>query len=136
MEIYNSLLGDQRNICTTKVPLLEWIDFLNVTKVYVSTYSCASGMKNPLGMKDKDAKALLCGALPLTEEFADADQFLVPGKERITFRDIKDLNDKIEYFDTHESERAEIVANGKKKVLAELTNERMWENAFKAFGII
>jgi spore maturation protein CgeB len=46
------------------------------------------------------------------------------------------LQNKINYYDTHESERRTIVEAGQKKVLAEMTSDKTWIKAFKHFGII
>jgi len=124
----SQLLGeDPKNVVQFhKTKFESWVFSLNCSKMYLATYSCASGARDPMGIKHKDAKALLCGALPLTEEYRPADQFLRPGKERITFSTAEDLREKIQYYDTHEDERLEIVAAGKKRVLEELTNDKMW----------
>ena len=114
----------------------EWLKMMNRSKMYLATYSCASGQKHPMGLKPKEMKALLCGALPLTEEYLQADQFLIPGKERVTFKNMADLQEKINYYDTHEDERLAIVETGRRKFLYELTNDKMWEKAFKHFGLI
>ena len=136
-ELYDLISKDSNNVCLEKkTDHRNWIDALNLSKMYLATYSCASGEKNPMCLKHKDAKALLCGALPLTEEFEDADRFLIPGKERITFKNLSDLQNKINYFDNHEDERRAIVEAGKKKVLSELTNDKMWQRAFENFKLI
>ncbi len=135
-ELFDFLCQDPGNYCSDKLAVSEWIQKLNSAKMCLCTYSCASGEKYPLSLKDKEAKALLCGALPLTEDFLIADRFLVPGKERVTFKDFPDLADKIVYYDTHEEERKAIVEAGKKKVLSQLTNDIMWRRSFEAFGLI
>lgn len=137
-DLMNNLLPDPENkvIVNGKVSLTEWIQLLNESKMYIATYSCSSGARYPMNLKQKDAKALLCGALPLTEEFPEADQFLAPGIERVVFKDFGDLHEKIAYYNTHEDERRKIVEAGKRKVLAELTSDKTWEKAFKTFNLI
>lgn len=128
---------DPKNIILeTLTGFEEWRALLNKSKMYLATFSCASGNMYPMHTKSKEYKALLCGALPLTEELAEADKFLIPGKERVTFSDLGDLQKKIDYYDKNESERKQIVEAGKKKVIEELNCYVMWRNAFKAFGII
>jgi hypothetical protein len=135
-QLADFLRADPRNVVTGLVPGEgEWLKLLNRSKMYLATYSCASGQKYPMGLKPKECKALLCGALPLTEEYPYADRFLIPEKERVTFKDFADLRDKINYYDTHEDERLAIVAAGRKKFMEELTNERMWRKAFQYFNM-
>ena len=87
-----------------------------------------------MGLKPKELKALQCGALPLTEEYSYADRFLVPGKERVVFKNLSDLQEKIEYYDTHEDARLAIVEAGKKKISEELTNDKMWRKVIEHIG--
>jgi hypothetical protein len=136
-ELADFLRMDPKNVVLeTFLDNAEWLDLLNKSKMYLATFSCANGEKFPMHTKNKEYKALLCGALPLTEELPIADKFLVPGKERATFRNLNELKDKINYYDTHEEERRAIVEAGKKKVIGELNVYRMWEKAFESFGLI
>lgn len=128
-QLADLLNADKENLCLAeRVSEKEWVELLSNSKMYLATYSCASGARDPMCIKPKDARALLCGALPLTEEYAPADRFLTPGVERVTFKDFDDLKNKIEYYSTHEEERLAIVAAGIARVMRDLTNEKMWRN--------
>lgn len=136
-EIANILRRDPKNVVLDSfLNNAEWLDLLNRSKIFLATFSCANGNRNPMHTKNKEYKALLCGALPLTEHLPVADQFLVPGKERATFKDFKEMQDKINYYDAHEPERRAIVEAGKKKVIEELNVYEMWRKAFESFGLI
>jgi len=104
----------------------EFVRMLNRSKIYLSTYSCANGLKEPMHLKDKEAKALCCGALPLTEDYTPANGYLTPGLHRAVFHDVETLNGTITYCLSHPDEMAKIVKAGKLHVTANYT----WENIF------
>lgn len=57
-------------------------------------------------------ETVLCGALLFDDENSEADLWLKPGIEYIRYSDNHDLADKIRYYLSHESERAEIARRG------------------------
>lgn len=114
----------------------DYVKLLNKSKIYLATYSAPGGNLHPMHFKNKDGKALLCGAMPITEHFPLADDYLAPGKERVVFRSIDELPEIIKHYIENESERAEIVSAGQKKIRSHFTSERLFVRAFKSFGII
>ena len=86
-------------------------------------------------VKSREAKALLCGALPIVENFPEADGFLSPGKEKVVFNSLEELPELIAYYIEHEDERRLIVEAGKKRVRENFTFEHMFREAFEQFGL-
>ena len=114
----------------------DYIKLLNRSKMYLATYSAPGGNLHPMHCKNKDGKALLCGALPITEEFAPADDYLLPSVERVVFRNLNQLRDIVEFYAGNEPARVEIVRAGQKKIRSQFTSEHLFIKAFKAFGVI
>lgn len=73
------------------------------------------------GISNRPFEILACGGFCISEEKPDLLLHLKPGEEIITYKDIPDLRNKIEYFIQHEDERKEIATMGRKKVLANRT---------------
>ncbi|HOE12859.1 MAG TPA: glycosyltransferase [bacterium] len=64
---------------------------------------------------------LACGGFLLTEYRPVFEELFEPGVHLDTFRDPKELSEKIEYYLSHEGERKKIAQAGREKVLAEHT---------------
>lgn len=62
-----------------------------------------------------------CGGFLLTNYQQELMQYFEPDVDFVYYTDYKDLTDKVEYYLSHEKERAEIAENGARKVLTEHT---------------
>lgn len=99
----------------------RYVAALQTSRYYLSTYSCASGDRDPMCHKDKVAKALACGACPITEAFPDP-QFQDGG--RITFVEPGEIERIL--LTTSEQERKRVVEEGRRRVLD-------WSEVWKKF---
>jgi len=72
------------------------------------------------------------GVFLLTEHFENINQYFIPGKEIETFKDKKELIEKIRYYATHDEEREGIAKRGQEKCL----NEYSIEKRAKEFDLI
>ena len=113
----------------------EWAHLLNMSKIYISTLSCASGKYFPVHLKGKEVKALLCGCMPLTEEYPVLDIFLRPNIERATFQGINNINKTVQYFLERPVLREQIITSGKQKATDRWENSIMWLDAFRKWGL-
>ena len=77
------------------------------------------------GISNRPFEVLACGGFCISEEKPDLLLHLKPGEEIVTYKNIPDLHQKIEYYLKHEDERREIAANGRKKVLANRTYQHI-----------
>jgi spore maturation protein CgeB len=62
-----------------------------------------------------------CGAFQLVDERQLLNGLFEPGKELVTFKDLTDLKEKIEYYRAHPEERQRIAEAGRQRVLREHT---------------
>jgi len=118
------------------LPVEDFVNLLNRSKIHQCTHSAASGEKYPMHVKSREGKALLCGALPITENFPESDGYLAPGKEKVVFDDLDELAEKIIYYLEHDDERQAIVAAGKKRIRENFTCDVLYQNAFRQFGLL
>jgi glycosyltransferase involved in cell wall biosynthesis len=86
----------------------RYIELLNRCKIFVSV----GGIDNQMTMKFMEAMA--CGTLFLTDKPEDMDHWgLEDGKHLVCYKDFKDMREKIDYYLSHDTERAEICRNGR-----------------------
>jgi hypothetical protein len=116
------------------LPTPGWIKKLTEAKLYLATYSCPSGSLQPMAMKEKELKALLCGAMPITEKFDLADSYLPDGVGRVSFSNPGEIPEIVEHYCNNEEERRKIVEAGKRIVLSELTHEKAFQKCLTHYG--
>lgn len=75
----------------------------------------------------RNFEAPACGVLVITSPIPDLDHYFRIGKEIITFDGLKDLQEKINYFLTHENERSEIAKAGQLRAHRDHTNRQRME---------
>ncbi|MBI4510243.1 MAG: glycosyltransferase family 1 protein [Deltaproteobacteria bacterium] len=114
----------------------QYVELLNRSKICQCTHSSASGSKFPMHNKNREAKALLCGALPITEHFPQADGYLVPGKEKVVFNTLDELRELLIYYLEHEEARKQIITAGQEKIRNNFTSEHVLTNAFQYLKLI
>lgn len=146
----NLHLGYRRNITDTicnmdtnwlvagkrAMSIVTWTDALRDTKIYIATSSCASGDKEPMNPKNKEFKALLCGAMPITEDYTEGNQNLEPGKEKVTFSSMNELRNAITYYLEHEDERLAIAEAGRARVIRDHSSTTYWDNLFRRLKLL
>ncbi len=64
------------------------------------------------------------GTMLLTDDRPNMPEFFLPGVEAVTFEDVNDCVDKINYYLGHDAEREEIASKGRQRTLAEHTFEQ------------
>lgn len=122
IKTWEGYFKDQKNV--TVHPFVEYPESLEILK---KTKICLNSMpmfKN--GSHERVFASLACGALPLTsdnlymrDEFVDNEDLLL-----FQFDQLELVNNKVNYYLSHEKERRQLVENGRKKVLQVHT----WDN--------
>lgn len=102
----------------------EYNKIFNATDVNINLHS--SGERDgvdPFGdfVNPRTFELASVGAFQLVDERTLLPELFEPGKELVTFRDPKDLKDKIAYYLAHPEERFEIAQRGRERVLREHT---------------
>ena len=125
---YNVIVGGTNSTSTW-----EFIERLNRTKIYISTNSSAGGELEPMHIKHKSLKALLCGCLPLEEYFPDAEKILEYDVHKGVFFSLDDLIPKIEYYLHNVELRNKIIRQGKQHCTDNYLYQKIFGNAMKYF---
>ena len=103
--------------CTKRIVKQQYINKLNRSKIFINSGS----VKKRLNMKFTES--LSCGTFLLTEEAEDMDYIgLKNGEHLVTFKNLKDLKEKIKYYLNHEKKRKLIGRKGMKFVRANHSN--------------
>jgi spore maturation protein CgeB len=122
IKTWGDYFKDQKNV--TIHPPVEYAQSLEILK---KTKICLNSMpmfKN--GSHERIFASLACGALPLTSDNLFVRDQFVDGEDLLLFQfeDLDLVNDKINYFLTHEAERKHLVEKGRGKVMEFHT----WDN--------
>ena len=86
----------------------EYVHKINQTKIFVNTQT----FKYRIQLKGKIREALACGCFVLEEDNAETRAYVPEGCGIVYFKDIDDLESKIEYYLSHEKEREAIALKG------------------------
>jgi spore maturation protein CgeB len=70
------------------------------------------------GASDRTYKVLAAGGFYLTDDWDGREEFFVDGEHIVVYKDINDLNEKIDYYLRHPIEREKIARSGREKVAA------------------
>jgi len=76
-----------------------------------------------------------CGGLVFTGPADDLENYYIPDKEIVIYKNIGDLIEKVKYYLSHESERAAIARAGYERTLREHTYEHRFREIFKTIGL-
>lgn len=117
-------------------PVEDYVNMLNRSKIHQCTHGAADGKRLPFAIKNREGKALLCGALPICEVYPEADGYLAPDTEKAVFNSMGELKEKILYYLEHEDQRRAIVEAGKKKIRENFTADILFRKAFAHFGLL
>lgn len=125
IKTWEDYFKDQKNV--TIHPPVEYAQSLEILKRTKISLNSMPMFKN--GSHERIFASLSCGALPLTsdnlfvrENFNENEDLLL-----FQFNNLDVVNDKINYYLTHEEERQLIVNRGRKKVMREHT----WDHRAK-----
>jgi len=86
------------------------------------------------GMSSKLIDCLASGGFALTDPKRDVLEFFGPTAEKIFFRDVDELNAKIEYYLTHPEEREEITQILGEKIRRHCTLEALFDRVLQSLG--
>lgn len=108
--------------------------FEELPTVYASTRInvCVANGLVYKGMSSKLIDCLASGGFALTDPKRDVLEFFGPMAERIFFRDVDELNAKIEYYLAHPDEREEIVAILGEKIRQHCTLEALFDRVLQS----
>jgi len=98
------------------------IRIYNESKISLNISIASTGSKTQI--KGRDFEAVACGSLLLTKNTEDIGRYFVPGKEIVTYENLADASEKIEYYLRNEEERQEIAKNGYERFIRDHTMER------------
>ncbi len=75
------------------------------------------------GLSQRIWDVLACGGFLLTNYQAEIPEYFEVGKDLETYESMEELEEKVQYYLTHEEERMEIAINGYEKTAASHTYE-------------
>ncbi len=77
-----------------------------------------------------------CGGFVITSTADDLDQYYIPGKEIVIYKDLDDFVQKINYYLKNEEERKSIARAGYERTIREHTYEKRFLAIFRQIGLI
>jgi hypothetical protein len=83
----------------------------------------------------RDFEAPMSGAFYMLEYLEEIEEFFVPGKEIVCFRDRDELVARCRYYLKHEAERRRIAEAGRRRALADHSWQRRLNDAFMEMGL-
>jgi hypothetical protein len=83
----------------------------------------------------RDFEAPMSGAFYMLEYLEEIEEFFVPGKEIVCFRDSGELVDKCRHYLENEAERRRIAEAGRRRALADHTWQKRLNDAFMEMGL-
>ena len=114
----------------------KYLELICRSKIQQCTHSNPNGELFPMALKNREGKALLCGAMPICEIYSEADVYLEPGKEKVVFRSTDELIDMLLHYLENEDDRKAIVEAGQKKIREKFTCDILFRDAFSIFGLL
>ena len=94
-----------------------------------------NGVKQFEQIKGRNFEVPGCGGFVLTGNVEDLDNYYESGKEVVSFKDTRDLVDKIKYYLSHEQEREAIANAGYERTLREHTYTHRFRQIFAAMQL-
>ncbi len=116
-----------------KVSTEEMVKIINESKINLN-FSKTIGGKT--GFKAKVFELCACNSFLLSEYFTGYTNYLAENKEIITFKDKKDLLDKVKFYLENDKEREKIAEAAYKKVVKNYSIEEEFKNIFEAISKI
>ncbi len=138
------------NLNFTETPYMTGKDRLKIfAKLFVkkqaegyslNIHRFTDNFKSALGTQRRQIKARVfevpaCGGFLMTGQADNVEEYFVPGKEAVIFRDSEDLAEKCRYYLEHEEERRAIAKAGYERTVKEHTYEKRFTEIFKALGL-
>lgn len=88
-------------------------------------------------IKGRTFEVPACKGFLMTEQADDAiEEYYIPGKEIVVFKDLPDLVDKCKYYLSHEEERQAIAKAGFERTMKEHTYMQRFKEIFKALELM
>jgi spore maturation protein CgeB len=133
-----SSIGQRVQNENRRVSSEETVKIYNGAKIHLNLHSSTFHESiNPEGdfVNPRTFEIPACGGFQLVDERSELKDLFRAGEEIITFENVADLREKINYYLEHEEERESIARKGHKRALSEHTMEhRMTELLIHIFG--
>ena len=138
------------NLNFTETPYMTARDRLKIlAKLFVkkgsggyefNAHRIADNFKSAIGtqrrqIKGRNFEVPACGGLLMTGEADNIQEYYIPGKEIVVFKDEQDLAQKCKYYLENESERKAVAKAGHERTLKEHTYEKRFLEIFKALDL-
>lgn len=138
------------NLNFTETPYMTAKDRLKVfAKLFVekkagkyafNAHRIVDNWKSALGtqrrqIKGRNFEVPACGGLLMTGEADNIQDYYVPGKEIVVFKNEADLVEKCKYFMEYEEERRAIAKAGYERTVKEHTYEKRFQEIFDVLGL-
>lgn len=102
----------------------EYVKIFNASQININLHSSTERDGVDISgdfINPRTFELAACGAFQLVDNRTLLPEVFEPGRDLVTFTDVQDLRNKIEYYLAHPDERKEIAANGRKRALAQHT---------------
>jgi spore maturation protein CgeB len=105
-----------------RISQADLIRIHNESKISLNISLASTGNKTQI--KGRDFEAVACGSLLLTKDTEEIGRYFIPGEEIVTYQDLNDASEKIEYYLKNEQKRKEIARKGYERFMKDHTMER------------
>jgi len=112
--------GNRKFVKNIHLNYTEWIKIYNAAKIVIIIHY-QDGHTPCHQASPKVFESLACKCFVLVDNQKDVFRMFQSGKHLVSFQNIEDLKDKIQYFLIHEEERKSIAENGYKEVIQKHT---------------
>ena len=99
----------------------EWIRLYNQSKIILVNHYQENKEIPVYQASPKIYEALACGGFVICDNQKDVRTLFIDGEHLVIVKNIEELNEKIDYYLTHDIERQMISENGRKEVLSKHT---------------
>ncbi len=126
----DSAVGKKTQNKNERVSTEDCVKIYNCGQINLNLHSSTFHQDvNPNGdfVNPRTFEIAACGGFQLVDERSELPHLFKPGEEIITFKDIEDLKEKIDYYLEHKEERDAIAAKSRVKALSEHSFERRLE---------
>jgi spore maturation protein CgeB len=105
-----------------RVSQADIIRIYNESKISLNLSQASAGDK--IQIKGRDFEAVGCGSLLLTKSSKEIEEYFVPDEEIVTYRDVNEASEKIDYYLKNADERERIAKKGYERLVREHTMEK------------
>jgi len=114
----------------SRLDQMSMIKLMAQSKIVLNISQSSTGSTNQV--KGRDFEVLGCGALLMTKDTPDIKLYFEPQKEIATYTGVADAAERIQYYLSHEEERAAVALKGHERAVREHSMKVRMEQVFKA----